>query len=347
MIIAEIGIVAAVAAIVFGAIALQNPVREEISTTPTPTPTSLSDAPLISGVITTSTGKTFASGVPLQVLAFASDDGLGTLVEAGATGDDGAFAITTTRIDSLEEFASDAGLVALELRASTGNEVVSYPFTVNLAEVDGVLTLTGLTDVHVTSLYEAPPVVTPTVAKIVISSLTLQLQSSSGEVLSEFKYFENDHEAVIAALTEAFGADPQVGRYEGNFHYPGGDKYDWGGLALFDSPSEIDSEIGMHDFAVTASAAVVSGVRVETSEGIAVGASFSELESEADYEKAIEATGGNGTIFYFDEQELEDQKNYQDYTDHGRPAAYSIYTFVAEGDAVLSSFTAPSSNFMP
>ena len=172
MIIAEVAVVAAVAGIVFGAIALTNSAPKEVATTPTPTASA--GVPLISGTITKSTGEPWDSGVPIELAVWpAVETEVVTLevVASGVTGENGSFAFSVADVASLQEFAKFGDIVDFRVRGFLGKEVAMSGFSRVLQEVYGVVGLTdvtsdtaspdvwkeqvrtGLTGLKVTSLY--------------------------------------------------------------------------------------------------------------------------------------------------------------------------------------------------
>ncbi|RZU65866.1 hypothetical protein EV379_2205 [Microterricola gilva] len=114
-----------------------------------------------------------------------------------------------------------------------------------------------------------------TAASIVLSVTSIQVVDSAGTVMSENDYFEPAAD-VVATLTAALGTDPIVSRYEGGGDSPPGTSYDWGGFAIRDG--EWTTEAPYYpEFSVLLTAATVGGLTISTSDGVAVGDSFSAV----------------------------------------------------------------------
>jgi len=374
MIVAEVAIVAAVAGIVFGAIALQNQGAEEIATTPTPTPTQTVAAavPLVGGTIMKSTGEPWESGVPIELLVWpAVETDVVTLevVASAVTGEDGTFAFTIDDVGSLEQYVRKPGnIVDFEIEGSSGKEMASWNFSRALVDVDGVLSVidaswesltpadrreqarTGLTGVSIVSLYTGttpdPPAVEERLS-VVLSTKSVQVKNSSGEVLGKYKYFEEDGDEVVAALTEAFGTEPEKSAFANREHTPPGEKFEWDGLELYVYDKEINYDIGYARFRLIVTASEVDGVVIETVDGIAVGSSVADLSAAADNTTKMDVDDGwdsDGIQYHLDERVISGS-NYTDV--EGDPGAWSTMVMVPDGDTEVERIYTPHINFGP
>ena len=119
-----------------------------------------------------------------------------------------------------------------------------------------------------------PAEVAPRAAEVVLAATGFTIVADDGSSMLEFLW-RDDVEPVVAALTEAFGAEPALSVYPGDTtHFPDYTTYDWGGFALYDM---IVSEDGKpRDEYITPSWATISanernGVTLVPEFGLAIG----------------------------------------------------------------------------
>ena len=367
MIIAEVAVVAAVAGIVFGAIALTNSVPQEVATTPSPTPSA--GVPIVSGTITKSTGEPWDSGVPIELAVWpAVETEVVTLevVASGVTGENGSFAFTVADVASLQEFAKFGDIVDFRVRGFLGKEVAMSGFSRVLQEVDGVVGLTdgtsdtaspdvwkeqvrtGLTGLKVTSLYnESLPdgAVEHTTPYIVLTTNGVQLVYPDGEVIGKYFYFEEDGDLVKGALGQAFGAEPEVSSFDATSHVPGGDLFTWEGVDLYVYEGEINYDIGRPRFRLEVTVSSIDGTAIETPEGITVGSPVTAVQAAADNMTTMDTSIGweeDGIQYHLDEQLVPGSES----TDtEGDPVAWSTLIVVPDGETTVNKITVPHTSF--
>ena len=369
MIIAEVAVVAAVAGIVFGAIALTNSAPKEVATTPTPTPSA--GVPIVSGTITKSTGEPWDSGVPIELAVWpAVETDVVTLkvVASGVTGENGSFAFSIADVTSLQEFAKFGDIVDFRVRGFLGKEVAMSGFSRVLQEVDGVVGLTdgtsdtaspdvwkeqvrtGLTGLKVTSLYnESLPdgAVEHTTPYIVLTTNGVQLVYPDGEVIGKYFYFEEDGDLVKGALGQAFGAEPEVSSFDATSHVPGGDLFTWEGVDLYVYEGEINYDIGRPRFRLEVTVSSIDGTAIETPEGITVGSPVTAVQAAADNTTTMDTAIGwevDGIQYHLDEQLVPGAES----TDsEGDPVAWSTLIVVPDGGTTVNKITVPHTSFKP
>jgi len=369
MIIAEVAVVAAVAGIVFGAIALTNSAPKEVATTPTPTPSA--GVPIVSGTIAKSTGEPWDSGVPIELAVWpAVETDVVTLevVASGVTGENGSFAFSVADVASLEEFAKFGDIVDFRVRGFLGKEVAMSGFSRVLQEVDGVLGLTdgtsdtaspdvwkeqlrtGLTGLRVTSVYnESVPdgAVEHTTPYIVLTTKGVQLVYPDGEVIGKYFYFEEDGDLVKGALGQAFGAEPEVSSFDATAHVPGGQLFTWEGVDLYVYEGEINYDIDRPRFRLEVTVPSIDGTAIETPEGIAVGSPVTAVQGAADNTTTMDTAIGwevDGIQYHLDEQLVPGSES----TDsEGDPVAWSTLIVVPDGETTVNKITVPHTSFRP
>ena len=367
MIIAEVAVVAAVAGIVFGAIALTNSAPKEVATTPTPTPSA--GVPIVSGTITKSTGEPWDSGVPIELAVWpAVETDVVTLevVASGVTGENGSFAFSVADVASLEEFAKFGDIVDFRVRGFLGKEVAMSGFSRVLQEVDGVLGLTdgtsdtaspdvwkeqlrtGLTGLRVTSVYnESVPdgAVEHTTPYIVLTTKGVQLVYPDGEVIGKYFYFEEDGDLVKGALGQAFGAEPEVSSFDAKSHVPGGQLFAWEGVDLYVYEGEINYDIDRPRFRLEVTVPSIDGTAIETPEGITVGSPVTAVQAAADNTTTMDTSIGweeDGIQYHLDEQLVPGSES----TDtEGDPVAWSTLIVVPDGETTVNKITVPHTSF--
>ena len=371
MIIAEVAVVAAVAGIVFGAIALTNRAPNEVATTPTPTPTISAGVPLISGTITKSTGERWESGVPIELLvwpAVETDRMTLDVVASAVTGENGTFAFTIADVSSLQEYAKSGNIVDFEIRGFLGKEMATWSVSRALENVDGVLSVidaswesftpadwkeqarTGITGLNLTSLYneaipdESTPAPPP---RIVLSTEGVQLIGPSNQDFGKYFYFEEDGDEIVAALTQAFGVEPEVTTFEYSSEIREGRLFSWEGVDLYVNDGEIRRDIGNPRFRLVVSAEEVNGMAIRTTRGLMVGSPIDDVAAQADNTTTLSVANGfelDAIMYHLDEQVVPDFAG----TDiEGDPVAWSTLIVVPDGETTVKEITVPHTSFRP
>jgi hypothetical protein len=118
----------------------------------------------------------------------------------------------------------------------------------------------------------AAPEVSSEPTTIVVSTSELQLLLEDGSVSGEFVYADA-LDAVVAKLTELFGAEPTVTAYEGT----AAADYVWDGFRVgTDGPTDT---VGWPETYVTATATEINGIAIESAEGYRIGDDLLALEA--------------------------------------------------------------------
>ena len=111
-------------------------------------------------------------------------------------------------------------------------------------------------------------------ARIVISTMHLQVVADSGEVVDEIGIFDPIGPAVDI-LTELFGAEPVMTAYEGGAAVD----YEWEGfLIATDGPAEPPAGAGVY---FRATAPHLNGIAIESGDGFSVGDTLSPVAEAA------------------------------------------------------------------
>jgi hypothetical protein len=115
-----------------------------------------------------------------------------------------------------------------------------------------------------TTTPSAVPAPTAEPARLVISTMHLQVLNESGDVIDEIGIFD-PIEPAVAILTDLFAAEPVVTAYEGT----AAADYEWEGFVLAtDGPANPPTGAEVY---VRATTAELNGIEIETVDGVSVG----------------------------------------------------------------------------
>lgn len=183
------------------------------------------------------------------------------------------------------------------------------------------------------------PTPTPTeveaaVTGVVITASDIELVGADGAAIEEFPYDE-DAETVKAALTEAFGAEPESGDEVVN---AGTTDYYWDdfSLRIFDAEGGSNGDT----FWVVAEGGSVGDIAI-SAEGVAVGDLESDVKSVA-FDNYTD-DGGTETIEFYWMNKTEVDADVS--TDSGDPAIDFVRAWVPKPGEKISRIDAPVSNY--
>ncbi|MGZ0066826.1 hypothetical protein [Microbacterium arborescens] len=114
----------------------------------------------------------------------------------------------------------------------------------------------------------------PVAAEVVMAATGFTILADDGSALLEFRWRDEVGPAV-AALTEAFGAEPELGVQTGDGnHFPDYTIYDWRGFTLYDMV-EVPGDKPRNEYGIPTRAAItaneVGGVALAPEFGLAIG----------------------------------------------------------------------------
>jgi len=118
----------------------------------------------------------------------------------------------------------------------------------------------------------------PVASRVVIGADTVEILAEDDTVIASSRYFD-PASSLVAALTDAFGADPVVSADPGGNETAPGTRYTWGGVAVVERDIE-QSEPYEPATIVYVESAEESGVRVEAVGGYAVGEDTDAVAAE-------------------------------------------------------------------
>ena len=123
---------------------------------------------------------------------------------------------------------------------------------------------------------DAPtPPAAPQAAGIVISTAAITVVDEAGATMSSYDYFEPTSD-VVAGLTEVFGSAPKDTPFAGGGDQPPAIWHEWGGFRLVDDDYAGQAPLYPNHW-VALTAASADGLQLSTLDGIAVGATTSEV----------------------------------------------------------------------
>ena len=191
---------------------------------------------------------------------------------------------------------------------------------------------------------EPPPThapAAPKVARIVVSSVGVELQSKDGDVVDEFIYLDEDAEKIIETMTDLLAVDPVVTRQDAVTHFLAFDHYEWGGFIVEDLEGGAAKPF-VPDFRVKAWASEVNGITIVTASGVGIGTPESRIRTISQ-DLGLGAEYGDNDGYWV--VETADVPDYELDGDGGKPAVYNTMVAV-EGDAtVVTRILAPGRNF--
>lgn len=176
-------------------------------------------------------------------------------------------------------------------------------------------------------------------ARIVISSAGFTILAEDGTELGAYGYFDADSAPAIAALTDAFGAEPAVTQAPAKNQTDVVDTHDWSGFALID-PSTAPSFPVTSNFRVLVSVEQSGGVAIQTADGVSVGMPSSDVAPLA-YRNWVNSGGEVETASYLLEQMPVEGMDYAEY----EPAALSVSVTASSPNGAVESIFAPSGNW--
>ncbi|SDR91146.1 hypothetical protein [Microterricola viridarii] len=176
-------------------------------------------------------------------------------------------------------------------------------------------------------------------ASVTVSVEGIAILAADGATLAEFGYFDADAAPAIAALTEAFGAEPVVTHQDAVTHFAAADELNWGGFELID----LDTETSFPDFPnyfVRIGTAGSGGVAIASTDGVHVGMTGTEVGAHS-YRDWIDTGGGTEKAMFLLEQQPVEGEFYPDY----EPAALSVRVMASSPDGVVEQIMAPTANW--
>ncbi|SDQ60365.1 hypothetical protein [Microbacterium sp. cf332] len=148
----------------------------------------------------------------------------------------------------------------------------------------------------------------PVAAEVVMAATGFTIVADDGSTLLEFRWRDEVGPAV-AALTEAFGAEPRMSVYPGDGnHFPDYTAYDWSGFTLYDM-IVVDGDKPRDEYSIPTWIGIgsneVRGVPIEPEFGLAVGATADEVRA-SDPDEEFPMSGGDAQLrFVFDTDRTE------------------------------------------
>lgn len=179
----------------------------------------------------------------------------------------------------------------------------------------------------------------PRAASVTVSVEGIAILADDGATLAEFGYFDADAAPAIAALSEAFGAEPVVTHRDAVTHFAAADELNWGGFELVD----LDTETSFPEFPnyfVRIGTAGSGGVAIASTDGVHVGMMGTEVEAHS-YRVWIDAGSGTEKAMFLLEQRPVDGEFYPDY----EPAALAVRVMASSPDGIVEQIMAPTANW--
>jgi hypothetical protein len=198
---------------------------------------------------------------------------------------------------------------------------------------------------------EAAPTTTPTpdetstaaptvaVERILVRSGGIELANSDGSTTS-LNYFNPTQEA-LDALTIALGTAPASERYAPELEPGPGITYTWPGLVITDPDAPVEAPL-YPDYWITVTAPTVSGVEVETVDGIQVGDSAPAVEAAyPDQSSRISVADGPERLdVSVDTIELPPTEEVA-----SSDLTFSVWLIAPDPTTVIAEMRAPAGNF--
>lgn len=186
-----------------------------------------------------------------------------------------------------------------------------------------------------------PTIAAPVAAEVVMAATGFTIVADDGSSLLAFRW-RDDVGPAVAALTEAFGAEPELGVQPGDgTHFPDYTSYDWAGFTLYDmvfvEGDKPRDEYSMPTW-ISIRANEVAGVAVAPEFALAIGAPADAVRSNGpDDEWPMPGDGAVRFVFDIDRTDfLSPDGAVED-------LSYSVFADAEEGSGVIDILYRPYS----
>lgn len=176
-------------------------------------------------------------------------------------------------------------------------------------------------------------------ASVIVSVDGIAILADDGATIGEFEYFASEAEPAVAALTQAFGQEPQLSQHLAKNQVDAIEHVEWPGFTLIDLTAESSFPLAT-DFRVVVTAAQLGNVTIQTSDGVHVGSPNTEVEPLA-FRTWLTTGGGAELANFLLEQKVLDGIDFAEY----EPAALAVDVTSSSPDGVVTEIFAPSGNW--
>jgi hypothetical protein len=168
-------------------------------------------------------------------------------------------------------------------------------------------------------------------ARLVISSLDIQIVLADGTVAQTISYFDGI-EPAVSTITELLDATPTVNTYDGT----GAADYDWPGLSLgTDGPARPPTKAELY---VTATVDQINDLQLETTDGLQVGDDLRPLAEAAPENTHVGITSAGTEMLFVDVESVPIDTSNPDRAFHTGLTANPT-------DGLIAQIHAPEKNF--